>query len=449
MNPKDKDFKSILRGWNSSALKWLMPGLGIKRWIVLLFFGVTVLALGLAYLLVNLYRQQVVPDYFYYLTLQFVPRLVRAALFGALGIVAIVIALIQLNRSVLSPFVRPGDEPVVDKMMRHRQRLQGPKVVAVGGGTGLATLLRGLKQYTSNITAIVTVADDGGSSGRLRRELGVLPPGDFRNCIAALADSESLTAQLFQYRFNEGGLDGHSFGNLYIAAMAAVTGSFEKALVESSRVLAVRGRILPSTLQNVILMGDLRSEVWGPANLVAGESKITQTVGAIERVYMEPSDARAYPDAIRAILEADLVVLGPGSLYTSIMPNLLVPDIAKAIRASRALRLYVCNVATQVGETDFYTTRDHLVAIDRHVQAGLVDIVLANNCLGLDFAHAPAGVGQQVEIEELESARLVAADMVDGAHPWRHASGKLAQTVIDVYNRERRVSGAPVIEGNT
>lgn len=443
MNPKGKDRKSILSAWNASAWKWLKPGLGVKRWVLLLFFGVTVLALGLDYLLVNFYRQQVVPPYFYYLTLQFIPRLGRAALFGGLGIACVVIALIQLNRSVLSPFVQPGDEPVVERMWRHRRRSQGIKVVAIGGGTGLSTLLRGLKRYTSNITAVVTVADDGGSSGRLRRELGVLPPGDFRNCIAALADSESLTTQLFQYRFNEGGLEGHSFGNLYIAAMAAVTGSFEKALAESSRVLAVQGHILPSTLQNVTLKGDLRTDVWGPASQVAGESQITAAQGTIERVYLEPNNAHAYPEAIKAILEADLIVLGPGSLYTSVMPNLLVPAIPQAIRASRALKMYICNVATQVGETDFYTTRDHLAAIERHVQPGLVDLVLANDRRDVDFSHAPKGVGQPVELEAVQTARLVTADVVDEQHPWRHDSHKLAQTVIDVYNRERRGADAP------
>ncbi len=437
MKEKLESRNSFLPVWRRSAWKWLVPGLGVKRWLVLLFFGIMVLALGIDYLLVNLYRQQAVPDYFYYLTLQFIPRLGRAALMGVLGVASIVVALVQLNRTMLSPFVQPGDEPVVEKMMRHRQRAQGVRVVAIGGGTGLSTLLRGLKKYTSNVTAIVTVADDGGSSGRLRHELGVLPPGDFRNCIAALADSESLTTQLFQYRFNEGGLDGHSFGNLYIAAMAAVTGSFEKALVESSRVLAVQGRILPSTLQNVTLMGDLRRELWGASSPVTGESKITETDGAIERVYLEPNDARAYPEAIRAILEADLIVLGPGSLYTSILPNLLVPDIPKAIRASRALKMYVCNVATQIGETDFYTTCDHLAAIDRHVRPGLVDIVLANDRVELDFAHAPKGVGEPVPLEPVQEARLVTADVVDESRPWRHDSAKLAQIVIDVYNRER------------
>jgi uncharacterized cofD-like protein len=299
-----------------------------------------------------------------------------------------------------------------------------------------------LKQHTSNISAIVTVADDGGSSGRLRRELGVLPPGDFRNCIAALAQSESLTTQLFQYRFTEGqGLDGHSFGNLYIAAMAAVTGSFESALAESSRVLAVQGRILPSTLQNVTLMADLREEANGRLNRVTGESSITETGGTIERVYLEPGDVRPYPEAIRAILDADLIVLGPGSLYTSIMPNLLVRDIVKAIRSSQALKLYVCNVATQHGETDGYSAADHVAAIQRCVGKGIMDVVLANDRQDVDLraAGAPGGVGELVQPGEVQGARLVLADLIDVEHPWRHDSVKLARSVIDVYQSGARV----------
>ena len=297
-------------------------------------------------------------------------------------------------------------------------------------------LLRGLKEFTSNITAIVTVADDGGSSGRLRRELGVLPPGDFRNCIAALADSEAMTTQLFQYRFNEGqGLDGHSFGNLFIAAMAAVTGSFESALAESSRVLAVQGRIVPSTLQDVTLMADLREETAGQVSRVAGESSITKMGGSIERVYLQPDDVRPYPEAIRAILDADLIVLGPGSLYTSIMPNLLVRDIAEAVRSSRALKVYVCNVATQHGETDHYSAADHVTAIERHAGPGLVNVLLANARLDVGFraAAVPSGVGELVLPSGSQGSRLVAADLVDVEHPWRHDSRKLARAIKGVY----------------
>ena len=427
--------------WHTSAWKWLVPGINIKRWLVLLLLGITLLALSVAYFLVTLYREQVVPPIFYYLTLQFIPRLVRAAIVGALGVGAVMVALVQLSRSLLEPFVR-SDESLVDTVYRHRQRERGPKVVAIGGGTGLSTLLRGLKQHTTNISAIVTVADDGGSSGRLRRELGVLPPGDFRNCIAALAQSESLTTQLFQYRFTEGqGLDGHSFGNLYIAAMAAVTGSFESALAESSRVLAVQGRILPSTLQNVTLMADLREEANGRLNRVTGESSITETGGTIERVYLEPGDVRPYPETIRAILDADMIVLGPGSLYTSIMPNLLVRDIVQAIRSSQAPKVYVCNVATQHGETDGYTAADHVAAIQRCVGKGIMDVVLANDRQDVDLraTGAPGGVGELVQPGEVRGARLVLADLIDVEHPWRHDSVKLARSVVDVYQSGARV----------
>jgi uncharacterized cofD-like protein len=426
------------KAWRTSAWKWLVPGINIKRWLVLLLLGITLLALSAAYLLVTLYRELDVPPIFYYLTLQFLPHVVRAVIVGGLGVGALMISLVQLNRSLLEPFVRPG-EAVVDRVYRHRQRERGIKVVAIGGGTGLSTLLRGLKENTSNITAIVTVADDGGSSGRLRRELGVLPPGDFRNCIAALAQSESLTTQLFQYRFTEGqGLDGHSFGNLYIAAMAAVTGSFESALAESSRVLAVQGRILPSTLQNVTLMADLREDADGRLNRVAGESSITKTGGAIERVYLEPGDVRPYPEATRAILDADMVILGPGSLYTSIMPNLLVRDIVQAIRSCRALKLYVCNVATQHGETDGYSAADHLAGIERHVGKGLVNVMLVNDRMDASLSNAPPGVGELVWPGETPDVRLVRADLVDVERPWRHDSAKLARAVMSVYQTSER-----------
>ncbi|MBE9508391.1 MAG: YvcK family protein, partial [Chloroflexi bacterium] len=363
-----------------SALKWLIPGIGVKRWVLLLACGIALLSLGFSFLLRELYP---LPSVFYYLTFQFIPRGLRAGLFGLAGAAVVMLALLYLNRALLEPFVEPDPETVINAVYRYRRRERGPKIVAIGGGHGLATLLRGLKQYTSNITAVVTVA---GSSGRARRELGVLPPGDFRNCIAALADDEALTTQLFQYRFpstllrtssNDSGLNGHSFGNLFITAMREVTGSFEQAILESARVLAVQGRVLPSTLQDVTLMADLRTETVG-LNRVTGESSITEAGGGIERVYLAPDDAPAYPDAVRALLDADVIVAGPGSLYTSVLPNLLVPDVARAVAASRALKVYVCNVATQRGETDGYSVGDHVAALEAHVGAGLFPVVLAN-----------------------------------------------------------------------
>jgi uncharacterized cofD-like protein len=418
---------------NVSGWKWLYPGMGVKRWLLLLLLGTTCISLGLAYFLVNIYRQQPLPDVFYYLTLQFVPRLARAALFGGLGLAAVVIAVVQLSRSLLAPFLRPGQE-VTKTVYQHRQRNRGPKVVVIGGGTGLSTLLRGLKEYTTNITAIVTVADDGGSSGRLRRELGVLPPGDFRNCIAALADAESLTTQLFQYRFIEGdSLNGHSFGNLFIAAMAGVTGSFERAILESGRVLAVQGRILPSTLDNVTLCADLRGE--DEARRVEGESSITAAELPIERVFLQPDKVRAYPETIRAILEADLIVAGPGSLFTSVLPNLLVEDIARAIHASRASKVYVCNVATQRGETDGFSVGDHIEALQRHVGRNVFHHVLVNDNLNVKLNSNTQLVPLDHEAER--DYQVVSADLIDPQKPWRHDPQKLARSLMNFYPSQR------------
>jgi len=314
-----------------------------------------------------------------------------------------------------------------------------PKVVAIGGGTGLATLLRGLKARTPHITAIVTVADDGGSSGRLRRELGVLPPGDFRNCIAALADDEALLTQLFQYRFGQGnGLNGHSFGNLFITAMIAITGSFERAIEEAARVLAVQGRILPSTLEDVTLVADLRKTSGadtGGLTRVWGESAIPRCGQPIERIFLQPDNVRAYPEAVRAILEADLIVAGPGSLFTSVLPNLLVEDIRQAVGASSALRLYICNVATQRGETNGFDVGQHVSALQRHVGRGLFAHVLVNNNL-------QAAAGQpEVEMVALNYPShacytVVEADLIDPAAPWRHDSQKLARQILDLYNAQ-------------
>lgn len=434
-----------LRKYVQSTIKWLTPGIGVKRWLLLLVCGIALLILGFSFLLKQFYP---LPGFFYYLTFQFIPRGLRVALFGLAGAGAVAIALIGLNRALLRPFVEADSEAVVNAVYSYSQRGRGPKIVAIGGGHGLATLLRGLKRRTSNITAIVTVADDGGSSGRLRRELGVLPPGDFRNCIAALSDDESLLTQLFQYRFpstmlrtgssamletsgGENGLDGHSFGNLFITAMAEVSGSFERAILESGRVLAIQGRVLPSTLRDVTLIADLRAESLGVSR-VTGESSITEAGGAIERVYLDPDDAPAYPEVVRALLEADLIVAGPGSLYTSVLPNLLVSDVARAVAASRALKVYVCNVATQRGETEGYSAGEHVAALEAHVGTGLFPLVLVNDNLNVDF-DAPAGV-EMVSPDSLPDAeyRLVAADLVATAHPWRHDSDKLARALLDL-----------------
>jgi len=417
-------------------LRWLVPGIGVKRWLGLLLLSVTFIGLGIAYGLIDLYRDGAMPFLPSLVTLQFLPRGLRALLLGLVGSVLMLIAIAQINRALLEPFVRPGQN-VAQVLNEHRRRGKGPKVVAIGGGTGLSTLLRGLKRHTANITAIVTVADDGGSSGRLRQTLGVLPPGDFRNCIAALADDEALTTQLFQYRFGGGNdLGGHSFGNLFITAMAEVTGSFERALLESSKVLNIQGRVLPSTLSDVTLVGELESISTtngvplsgSTVSVIEGESRITETAGAIRRVFLRPANAPAYPGAIRALLEAELIVLGPGSLYTSLMPNLLVQDIVEAVRASRALKVYVCNTATQPGETDQYSVQQHIEAIERHTGGGLFPVVMANeNQRGTLLPHLS---WVQLESNGQSAQQVVKADLIDDERPWRHDAHKLAAALM-------------------
>jgi uncharacterized cofD-like protein len=428
----------------TAARKWLYPGLGVKRWLLLLLMGTTALGLAFAHVLYDLHSfTPILSPVWRTLTMQFIPAWARVLGLTLVGFGLAGLATYKLNRSLLAAFVPPGSASVVDTVYRHRKRQRGPKVVVLGGGTGLSVLLSGLKAYTDHITAIVTVADDGGSSGKLRRELGVLPPGDFRNCIAALADDEALTTQLFQYRFptvrresdNEHTLDGHSFGNLFITAMASVTGSFEKALVESGRVLAVRGQILPSTLQNVTLCADLVDEATA-IRRVAGESAIPEARQPIERVYLEPANVPAYPPALRAILDADLLVAGPGSLFTSVLPNLLVEDIVRAIRASNAPRIYVCNVATQVGETDGFTVGDHVQAIERHTGPGLFPAVLANN--NFDYPLPADWPLAQVALATPANAnyRVITADVANEQRPWRHDPTKLARVLIAWYEQQ-------------
>jgi 2-phospho-L-lactate transferase/gluconeogenesis factor (CofD/UPF0052 family) len=399
-----------------------------------------------------------------------------------------------------------------DALYARRILSRGPRVVAIGGGTGLSTLLRGLKEHTSNLTAIVTVCDDGGSSGRLRRDLRLLPPGDFRQCIAALADSDPLVTRLFEHRFEaQGGeLKGHAFGNLFIAALAQITGSFERALEESSRVLNVRGRILPSTLEDVTLCAELadRSMVEGeslipelaggqhgghgghgghgappphaspsaaqpsgaPATETPGQAGVAGVAGAagavaagleetganpIQRVFLQPEHPPIYPEVVRCLLDADLIVIGPGSLYTSILPNLLVGDLARALCWSRAVKIYVCNVATQPGETDHYEAADHVRAIHQHLEH-TIGLSLGGESRSADkavpFTHVMVnsnltptlppewGVTRPtVSDDELAALgiQVIRADVVDESRPTRHDPAKLARALIAAHARLR------------
>jgi uncharacterized cofD-like protein len=414
--------------------RWLAPGLGIKRWFFFILLGITFLGLGLAVLLLDLYRirftNETILTTLTYLSLRFLPRLVRVLIFGGVGIGLVTYGIYGLNRSLLRPFIRPG-RAVVDELENYRRRERGPQIVSIGGGHGMATLLRGLKTYSKNLTAIVTVADDGGSSGRLRESYGILPPGDIRNCLAALSNDEQMLTQLFRYRFSGAGeLDGHSFGNLFITALAELTGSIEEAIAESGRVLSVSGRVLPSTLHDVKLVADVELPNLPNQIRVQGESSIPKAAGRVRRLWLEPNDAPAFPPALNAVLNADMIVVGPGSLYTSLLPNLLVQDLLGAMRASRALRIYVCNIATQSGETDVYSCYDHIRALEDHVGNNLFDIVLCND----NYEGELSADTQWVRTDEktLADARVHCYDLTDPGYPWRHDSAKLARALIEI-----------------
>jgi uncharacterized cofD-like protein len=413
---------------NSTAswLRWLTPGLQIKRWLLLLMFSELVLVLGVAYALKEIYQTATLPHTFFYITLQFWPYWARAIIFGILGIGLLLVSYLKLTQSVLGPFL-PGNSTssIVEVIHAFRLRGRGPRIVAIGGGTGLSSLLRGLKTYTSNLSVIVTVADDGGSSGRLRDEYRILPPGDFRQCLIALADAEPLMKQLFDHRFKEGSLDGHSFGNLFIMAMADVTGNFEHALRESAKVLAVKGTIVPSTLQDVTLVASING------GTVEGESKIPKQNAPISHVFLKPDGAQVNPEAAQAILNAELVIVGPGSLYTSILPNLLVEGMVEAIKASPALKVYICNLAAQPGETDGYGVDDYLRVIREHVGANLFDFVLVNS----NYTHAPTGGQEAVVFKPSDTSkhpdvRFIASDVVNVKIPSHHDPDKLSRTIM-------------------
>lgn len=414
--------------------RWLMPGLGIKRWFFLALGGMVLLAVGTAIFLIDLYRSELSNETFLtllsYISLRFLPRWARVVVFGGLGVSMIAVGIWELNRSMLRPFIQPGSS-VVDRLANYRRRGRGPRVVSIGGGNGLSTLLRGLKDHTNNLTAIVTVADDGGSSGRLRESLGILPPGDIRNCLAALSNDEALLTQLFQYRFSgEPDLEGHSFGNLFISALSDITGSFEEAIAESGRVLSVHGRVLPSTLHNVRLVADVRLPYTVNEVRIEGESHIPEVDGRVRRVWLEPNDAPAFPPVIRALLNADMILIGPGSLYTSLLPNLLVQDVMAATKASQALKVFVCNIATQPGETQAFTCYDHVRALEEHVGEDLFDIVLCND--NYDIPHNEKDQWVYADEKSRSDSRLYTSDLVDYEHPWRHDPVKLAQTLMNL-----------------
>jgi uncharacterized cofD-like protein len=418
---------------NATLMRWFTPGLHVKRWLLLLSASIVILSLAVGYILRDVYSADVrFPSWVGTLTLQFLPRSVRALLFAVVGLLILLVSFYKLGQSILGPFMlgRAGQRGLVEQLYTFRLLAKGPRVVAVGGGTGLSTLLRGIKKYTGNIVAIVTVADDGGSSGRLRDEYRVLPPGDFRQCLTALAETEPLMTQLFQHRFGgDGSLSGHSFGNLFITAMAEITGDFEHAIRESGRVLAVRGQIIPSTLRDVTLCATAGAEVR------VGESRIPYGEERVDRVFLDPPDASVNPEAEAAILDSELIIIGPGSLYTSILPNLLVDGMVEAMRASPAVKVFVVNVASQPGETMGYTVSDHLEAIEEHIGGNLFDYVIVNGNFTppLPLSAVEAGITRVAfdrDRASRKSLHYILSDVVSGRISTHHDSDKLARVIM-------------------
>ena len=445
--------------------RWLTVGIGVKRWLLVAFLGLLVLAIGVAHVI----RQVMagaepggpVMSVIDLLTLQFLPYQLRGFIAGAAGLSLFLYGAYRLVRALVDPFALwDRDQPMVEVIYQKRFLARGPRIVAIGGGTGLSALLRGLKEHTSNLTAVVTVADDGGSSGVLRTELGIPAVGDIRNCIVALADAEPLMGRLLQYRFPDSagapvpaadpdsalppmrgaealsvGLGGHAVGNLLLAALVALEdGDFEEGIREMNRVLAVRGRVVPATGTALGLHARLVD-----GTQVDGQSRIARS-GGIDRVWVAPDDVAASGDAIRAIEEAEVIVIGPGSLYTSILPALLVPGVREAIDASGALVVFACNVATQAGETGGYDLADHIDALERHGAAHLPDVVLANNRFN---AVPPEGwLGEPVRLRWPPACvgkggpRLVLDDLVDPVNAHRHDPVRLAAAVMGVWERE-------------
>ena len=416
---------------------WLLPGLEVKRWFLLIFLGSIMIVLGFMVL------ANVRPIY---LTLELIrkaalvlPSNVLAAIFILIGGAIFFKGWQKTTLSIMDMDTSKGNSSILEKLYRRRMLNKGAKIVAIGGGTGLSMLLRGIKKYTNNVTAIVTVGDDGGSSGRLREEMGVLPPGDIRNCIAALADDEDMITELFQYRFKNGeGLEGHSFGNLFLTALCAITGDMFRAVKESSNVLNIRGVVLPATLDDMKLAAEFED-----GRIIHGESNIPEVHGKIKRLFTEPEHCKALPEAITAIKEADLIILGPGSLYTSVIPNLLVDGIVEAITKSTAKKIYVCNIMTQPGETDNYSVASHVNALISHAGGKkIIDAVLVNDSLPDNISEGYAKSGSIPVRLDMENIAPIGVEVVsqkllqeNKQGLVRHSSHRVARAVYYWYRR--------------
>ncbi|WP_026759782.1 gluconeogenesis factor YvcK family protein [Selenomonas ruminantium] len=420
-------------------LKWLYPGMKFKRWLVLFSAGVMLVSLGLALVFNYKYLDAIEEAIFQavYLwkgTYDYSITTIIGILVVALGAVLMLAATRYVIRSVIMVLLPDNSERLVDIIYEKRRLGKGPNVTVVGGGHGLSVLLRGIKAATSNVTAVVTVADDGGSSGRLREEFGIIPPGDLRNCLVALADTEPLMEKLFQYRFKgESELAGHSFGNLFIAAMNEVTGDMEQALRESSKVLAVKGQVLPASKDHVRL-----DAVMEDGTVVEGESQIPEVHKKIHRVRLFPEQVQPVQSALDALTNADAIILGPGSLYTSIMPNLLVDGVAEAIRKSKAIKIYICNVMSQPGETDGYTASMHAKAIIDHGGKGIIDYMLVNDSPispeMQDYYAAKGAYPVEVDEDAINALGVgfVKADIINEKELIRHDPDKLSKAVMNM-----------------
>jgi uncharacterized cofD-like protein len=412
--------------------RWLQPGLGVKRWLLLAVLGAALFVNGVSRYLTDEGMTLRINEFVDWLVAEVFPPGYLPYVFMAVGALLVALGIWKWLNAIVTAVAPHGASNVIGAIQK-RKLERGYRIVVVGGGTGLATMLRGLKKITTNLTAVVTVSDDGGSSGRLQKELGVLPPGDIRNCLVALSDDEALLTELFRHRFSEGeGLSGHSFGNLFLAAMTAITGNFDQAIKVSSRVLNVKGRVLPSTLAVARLCAKMSD-----GSIVEGESLIPEAHGTIEEVYLDPPYAAPLGEVIAAIREADAIVLGPGSLYTSIMPNLLVDRIGREIEASTAVKIYVCNVMTQPGETDGYTASRHVRALLHGAKANVCEVAVVNDELPHKLREAYAEEGQlpvQVDEEQLRElgVRVVRANVISETDTVRHDSDRLAAVVVGI-----------------
>ena len=421
---------------------WLLPGLQVKRWFALIFVGAVLMTVGILILF------DLKPIYN---TMQFIQQIATqiSTEWLAFGIVMIGAAIFfkgwqKTNLSILDIEEDRNNDVLLENLYKRRKLNRGPRIVAVGGGTGLSMLLSGAKNITNNLTAIVSVGDDGGSSGRLREEMGILPPGDIRHCITALADDEDLVNKLFKYRFTNGeGLEGHSFGNLFLTALYDITGDMVSAVRASSRVLSIRGRVLPATLDDMKLVAEMED-----GRIIHGESTIPEAHGKIKRLFTEPANCKALPDVIQAIRDAELIILGPGSLYTSVIPNLLVREISEEIIKSKAKKIYVCNIMTQPGETDNYTVSDHLKALIQHAGSNkIVDAVLVNDYLPDNLAGKYQEAGSypvKLDVPEVKKlgikifAKKLIQDSKEGLV--RHSSTRVARAVYYWFKKQQKKS---------